>query len=76
MLSMVIKMERYERIQALRKDLDLTQESVGKAINVPQRTPTPIMKVGPPQVLCALKDFYILNVTYIRGQTYNKKTNR
>ena len=31
-------MEKYQRIRDLREDADLTQQQVGKAINVPQRT--------------------------------------
>ena len=37
-LSVVINMEKYQRIRDLREDADLTQQQVGKAINVPQRT--------------------------------------
>ncbi|MBE6822808.1 MAG: transcriptional regulator, partial [Ruminococcaceae bacterium] len=29
-------MEKYKRIRALREDADLTQEKVGRAINIPQ----------------------------------------
>ena len=38
MLSLVIIMERYQRIRNLREDHDLTQNQVGEAINGPQRT--------------------------------------
>ena len=33
-----MRMERYQRIRNLREDSDLTQQQVGEAINVPQRT--------------------------------------
>lgn len=75
---MVIKMERYERIRSLREDADLTQEKVGKAINVPQRTYAYYesgQRMVPPQVLCALADFYGVSVDYILGRTHNKKAN-
>ncbi len=78
-LNMVIKMERYERIRDLREDADLTQEKVGEAINVPQRTYAYYesgQRMVPPQVLCALADFYGVSVDYILGRTHNKKTNR
>ncbi len=77
-LNMVIKMERYERIRSLREDADLTQEKVGKAINVPQRTYAYYesgQRMVPPQVLCALADFYGVSVDYILGRTHNKKAN-
>ncbi len=78
-LNMVIKMERYERIRDLREDADLTQEKVGEAINVPQRTYAYYesgQRMVPPQVLCALADFYGVSVDYILGRTHNKKINR
>lgn len=72
-------MKRYERIRGLREDADLTQEKVGKAINLPQRTYA-YYKSGqrmiPPQILCALADFYGVSVDYILGRTDRKKTNR
>ena len=76
---MVIKMERYERIRNLREDADLTQEKVGEAIKVPQRTYAYYesgQRMVPPQVLCALADFYGVSVDYILGRTHNKKINR
>ena len=76
-LIVVMKMERYERIRGLREDADLTQEKVGKAINVPQRTYAYYesgQRMVPPPVLCALADFYGVSVDYILGRTNNKKT--
>lgn len=74
---MVIKMERYDRIRGLREDADLTQEKVGEAINVPQRTYAYYesgQRMVPPSVLCALADFYGVSVDYILGRTDNKKS--
>lgn len=76
---MVIKMQRYERIRGLREDADLTQEKIGQAINVPQRTYAYYesgQRMIPPQVLCALADYYGVSVDYILGRTNNKKINR
>ena len=76
-LNVVIKMERYDRIRGLREDADLTQEKVGKAINVPQRTYAYYesgQRMVPPPVLCALADFYGVSVDYILGRTNNRKT--
>ncbi len=78
-LDMVINMERYERIRSLREDADLTQESVGKAINIPQRTYAYYesgQRMVPPHVLCSLADFYDVSVDYILGRTSNKKDTR
>ncbi|WP_293009660.1 MULTISPECIES: helix-turn-helix domain-containing protein [unclassified Oscillibacter] len=72
-------MERYERIRSLREDADLTQERVGKAVNIPQRTYAYYesgQRMVPPQVLCALADFYDVSVDYILGRTSNKKDTR
>lgn len=76
-LKMVMKMERYDRIRGLREDADLTQEKVGEAINVPQRTYAYYesgQRMVPPSVLCALADFYGVSVDYILGRTDNKKS--
>lgn len=58
-------MIKYQRIRDLREDADLTQQQVGAAINVPQRTYAYYESGGrmlPPQVLCALADFYNVSV--------------
>lgn len=76
-LTVVMNMERYDRIRGLREDADLTQEKVGEAINVPQRTYAYYesgQRMVPPPVLCALADFYGVSVDYILGRTNNKKT--
>jgi len=78
-LDMVINLERYERIRSLREDADLTQERVGKAVNIPQRTYAYYesgQRMVPPQVLCALADFCDVSVDYILGRTSNKKDTR
>lgn len=68
-------MERYRRIRDLREDADLTQAQVGTAINVPQRTYAYYEsgeRMIPPQVLCALADFYQVSVDYLLGRTDKK----
>ena len=70
-LESVIMMQKYQRIRDLREDADLTQKHVGEAINVPQRTYAYYesgQRMVPPQVLCALADFYNVSVDYILGR--------
>lgn len=72
-------MEKYERIRALREDADLTQEKMGQAINVPQRTYAYYesgQRMIPPRVLCALADYHKVSVDYILGRTNKKETNQ
>lgn len=69
-------MEKYRRIRELREDADLTQEKVGKAINISQRNYAYYesgQRLIPPSVLCALADFYDVSVDYILGRTNNRK---
>ena len=64
-------MQKYQRIRDLREDADLTQKQGGEAINVPQRTYAYYesgQRMVPPQVLCALADFYNVSVDYILGR--------
>ena len=64
-------MQKYQRIRELREYADLTQKQVGEAINVPQRTYAYYesgQRMVPPQVLCALADFYNVSVDYILGR--------
>lgn len=71
-LEAVIGLQKYQRIRDLREDADLTQKQVGEAINVPQRTYAYYesgQRMVPPQVLCALADFYNVSVDYILGRT-------
>ena len=68
----MMSVDRYRRIRDLREDADLTQREVGAAINVPQRTYAYYEsgeRMIPPQVLCALADFYRVSVDYILGRT-------
>lgn len=68
-------MEKYQRIRNLREDSDLTQEDVGRAINVPQRTYAYYESGGrmvPPRVICALAIFYGVSADYILGLTDEK----
>ena len=72
-------MEKYDRIRALREDADLTQEKMGRAINVPQRTYAYYesgQRMIPPRVLCALADYHKVSVDYILGRTNKKETNQ
>ena len=69
-------MEKYQRIRDLREDADLTQQQVGKAVNVPQRTYAYYesgQRMVPPHVLCALADYYKVSVDYILGRTDKNK---
>lgn len=70
-----MRMERYQRIRNLREDSDLTQQQVGEAINVPQRTYAYYesgQRMIPPHVLCALADFYTVSVNYLLERTDKK----
>ena len=70
---------KYQRIRDLREDADLTQRQVGEAINVPQRTYAYYesgQRMLPPQVLCALADFYHVSVDYLLGRTEKREMNR
>lgn len=74
-LIVVMKLEKYDRIRGLREDSDLTQEKVGKAINVPQRTYAYYEsgeRMIPPSVLSALADYYGVSVDYLLGRTDKK----
>ncbi len=69
-------MHKYQRIRDLREDADLTQSEVGIAIKVSQRTYAYYesgQRMVPPQVLCALADFYGVTVDYILGRTEERK---
>ena len=69
-------MEKYERIRNLREDSDLTQEAVGRMINLPQRTYAYYESGGrmvPPRILRALAELYGVSVDYILGLTDEKK---
>ena len=63
----------------MREDRDLTQAQVGEAINVPQRTYAYYesgQRMVPPNVLCALADFYHVSVDYLLGRTDKKEMNQ
>lgn len=72
-------MRIYHRIRDLREDRDLTQTALGKAINVTQRAYS-YYETGshliPPEVLCALADFYGVSVDYLLERTDRPETNR
>ncbi|QEY35322.1 helix-turn-helix transcriptional regulator [Caproiciproducens galactitolivorans] len=72
-------MQVYTRIRNLREDHDLTQVKVGAAVNVTQRAYSYYesgQRMIPPNVLCALADFYNVSVDYLLGRTDKKETNR
>ena len=62
---------KFQRIRDLREDADLTQSEMGRALHLPQRTYAYYesgQRMVPPQVLCALADFYNVSVDYILGR--------
>jgi len=66
----------YQRLKDLREDHDLTQEGLGLAIGVPQRTYSYYengKRMVPPDVLCRLADFYHTSVDYLLGRTDQKQ---
>ena len=68
-------MKMYRRIRDMREDQDLTQAQVGKAVGVSQRTYAYYesgQRMIPPQVLCALADFYQVSIDYLLGRTDQK----
>lgn len=72
-------MDNDQRIRNLREDANLTQQQVGSAINVPQRTYAYYesgQRMVPPCVLCALANFYNVSVDYLLGRTSNPAINR
>ena len=72
-------MNMYHRIRDLREDSDLTQAQVGAAAGVSQRTYAYYesgQRMLPPQVLCALADFYHVSVDYLLGRTEKREVNR
>ena len=72
----VIILEKYERIRNLREDSDLTQEALGRMINLPQRTYAYYESGGrmvPPRVLVDLAQLHGVSVDYILGLTDVKK---
>lgn len=78
-LVLVIVLKQYKRIRELREDHDLTQKKLGEAINLPQRTYAYYesgQRMVPPEVLCALADFYDVSVDYLLGRTDNPKPYR
>ena len=61
-------MNMYRRIRDLREDRDLTQAQLGAAIGVSQRTYAYYesgQRMLPPQILCALADYYGVSVDYL-----------
>ena len=72
---MIKHREEDRLIRNLREDADLTQQQVGEAINVPQRTYAYYesgQRMIPPHVLCALADLYKVSVDYLLERTDKK----
>jgi len=72
-------MYMYPRIRDLREDKDLTQAQVGNAVGVSQRTYAYYesgQRMLPPQILCALAEFYHTSVDYLLGLTDDPKPYR
>ena len=62
----------YPRLRDLREDHDLTQEQLGRLINVPQRTYSYYetgKRMIPPHVLVKLADYYGVSVDFLLGRT-------
>ena len=60
----------------MREDADLTQEQLGRAINLPQRTYAYYesgKRTIPPEVLIALAKFHNTTTDYILGLSDNPK---
>ena len=66
----------YQRLKDLREDHDLSQEKLGKAIDVPQRAYSYYengQRMIPPEVLVRIADFYNTSVDYLLGRTDRKE---
>lgn len=66
----------YERIKNLREDSDLSQEYLGKILNVAQRTYSRYEtgeRAIPIEVFIKLADFYGTSVDYLIGRTNVKE---
>ena len=74
-LKMVITM-KYERLRNLREDHDLTQEQIGKLLNVSQRAYSSYEsgnRAIPIEYLSILADFYETSVDYLINRTNDMK---
>ena len=66
---------KYERIRNLREDKDLTQDYMGKFLNISQRTYSQYEndKRGIPiEILSKLADFHNTSIDYLVGRTDTK----
>ena len=60
------------RLRDLREDHDLTQAQLSEVIHLPQRTYSGYEtgdRMIPPEILCALADFYGVSVDYLLRRT-------
>ena len=70
---------KYQRIRDLREDADLSQEEMGRKINLPQRTYAYYesgQRTIPPEVLISISKAHNVSVDYILGLTDNPKINK
>ncbi len=66
----------YPRIRDLREDCDLSQEKLGEAIHLTQRTYSHYEsgnRTIPTHVLCALAEFHKTSVDYLLGLTDERR---
>lgn len=67
---------KYRRIRELREDNDLTQEYMGKLLNISQRTYSRYendQRAIPIETLSRLADYYMTSVDYLIGRTDSKE---
>ena len=69
----------FNRIRDLREDSDLSQEEMGKRINLSQRTYAYYesgQRTIPPEILISLSKIHNVSVDYILGLTNNPQQNK
>ncbi|MGN1319428.1 MAG: helix-turn-helix domain-containing protein [Lachnospirales bacterium] len=63
---------KFERLRNLREDMDLTQEYIGKLLNVSQRSYSNYEsgnRAIPIEILIKLSEFYNTSIDYLVGKT-------
>lgn len=66
---------KYERIKNLREDADLTQNDIGKILNISQRTYSHYengTRSFPLELLIRLANYYNVSLDYLVGRTDKK----
>ncbi len=67
---------KYQRIQDLREDADLTQTQMGKVLGLSQRTYAYYesgQRTLPPEIIIAIAKFHNVSTDYLLGITDNPK---